>query len=108
MSPDPNADLAGGLDALAGDGLAACAAASPQVCEVPAPGTPALPLAGSRFDFGSAASMVLSILRIRDDERESLRRAIESDAKLARLLTRRPQSPTAMLRRAARRAVRAR
>jgi len=101
-----------------GSGLSAAAApvqpestaplAPPAPPAAPAPtvlaevGSPVVPFHGARFEFGSAASVTLGMLRIRGDEREALRRAVEIDAKLERALSRKPPSPRAVMMRAVR------
>lgn len=67
-------------------------------------GSAVLPMRSGRFDFGSGALMMLSSLRIRLEDRELLRRALESDSGLERALSRRPPSAAAMFRRATKRA----
>jgi hypothetical protein len=101
---DPDGDPVGALDALAGLAVPAVAPPSKPRAAVAADdqGSVPLPLHGGRFVFGTAASMALSLLGVRGDEREALRRAVESDARLERVLARRPPSPAALLRRAAR------
>lgn len=64
-------------------------------------GSAAVPLRGGRFEFGIAAESALSMLKVRGTDREALRRAIESDAGVARAMNFHVPSPLSLLRRAA-------
>lgn len=83
-----------------------CSRSAPPPSTLVEAGSSAVPLRSGRFDFGSAALMILSSLRIRESDRELLRRGVESDSRLERSLSSRAPSPAAILRKAAKHRVR--